>query len=215
MCTLQNHLWSEYFNNKITTGTKRRKKTDINHLSINVKKKKKTDLFMMSEVGLTEWPRTVHTRLERLQLPPNAGITGHIPSLGKLPGVGARRAHVACIWAQIQCGSPWGNPGQHQPLELGGDFSQDPVDADLGFFGVALLAHGADELLAVVPVALQAGLAEAVATRRGDGLHEHLQTDGAAELLLREDSATRRAHACEKEEGNGRVIFRCVSRQAN
>lgn len=160
---------------------------------------------MVSEVGLTEWPRTVHTRLERLQLPPNAGITGHIPSLGKLPGVGARRAHVACIWAQVQCGSPWGSPGQHQPLELGRDFSQDPVDAHLGFFGVALLAHGADELLAVVPVALQAGLAEAVATRCGDGLHEHLQTDGAAELLLREESAARRTHACEKEEGNGRV----------
>lgn len=51
----------------------------------------------------------------------------------------------------------------------------------------------------MVPVALQAGLAEAVAAGRGDGLHEHLQTDGAAELVLGEDPASRGAYAWKKK----------------
>lgn len=55
----------------------------------------------------------------------------------------------------------------------------------------------------MVPVALQAGLAEAVAAGCGDGLHEHLQTDGAAELLLREEPARWRAQAWKKDQGNG------------
>ena len=49
------------------------------------------------------------------------------------------------------------------------------------------------------PVAQQAGLAEAVAAWRGDGLHEHLQTDGAAELVLRERLAWG-LRACREED---------------
>lgn len=111
---------------------------------------------------------------------------------------------MARAGVQVQ-GGPWrggpsvhaGAPGHHQPLKLGGNLSQDAVDAHLWFSGVGLLAHGAGELLAVVPVALQAGLAEAVAARCGDGLHEHLQTDGAGELVLGEDSAPVGAHVWE------------------
>lgn len=51
----------------------------------------------------------------------------------------------------------------------------------------------------MVPVALQAGLAEAVAAGRGDGLHEHLQTDGAAELVLGEEASSWRADAWKKQ----------------
>lgn len=38
---------------------------------------------------------------------------------------------------------------------MGSDLGEDPVDAELRPSGVALLTHGALELLAVVPVALQ------------------------------------------------------------
>lgn len=166
----------------------------------------------MSEVGLTERSGAVHTRLGRLQLPANTGTTWNLPSPGELPCIHPWRTIMACILVQIQCGSPWcgsSSPStftspfsHHQPLKLGGDFSQDPVDTHLRFFGECLLAHGAGELLAVVPVSLQAGLAEAVATGCGDRLHEHLQTDGAAELLLWEDPASWRAYAWKKERRN-------------
>lgn len=131
------------------------------------------------------------------QLPPDAGVTGHLSVPGKLPGVRAWRGHPARVRTQIHHGTPRGGPSTHrQALELRRNLGQHPVDAHLGLFGVALLAHGADKFLAVVPVALQAGLAEAVATRRGNGFHKHLQTDGAAELLLGEESASWRAQAC-------------------
>lgn len=151
-----------------------------------------TDLFVISEVGLAERPQAGQTRFVGSQLPPDAGVTGHLSGPGKLPRVRAWRRHRARVRTQVHQGTPRGG----QALELRGNLRQHPVDAHLGLFGVALLAHGADELLAVVPVALQAGLAEAVAARRGNGLHKHLQTDGAAELLLGEEPASRRAHAC-------------------
>lgn len=166
-----------------------------------------TDLFVMSEVGLAERSRAVQTRFVSFQLPPDAGVAGHLSGPGELAGVQARGGRPARIRTQAQHGTPRGGPSAHrQALELRGNLRQHPVDAHLGLFGVALLAHGADELLAVVPVALQAGLAEAVATRSGNGLHEHLQTDGAAELLLGEESASRRAHACKNHD---RIQFLC------
>lgn len=156
-----------------------------------------TDLPVVSEVGFAERSRAVQARFVSFQLPSNAGVTGHLSGPGKLPGIRARRSHPAGVRTRTHDGSPRGGPSTHrQALELRRNLRQHPVDAHLGPFGVALLAHGADELLAVVPVALQAGLAEAVAARRGNGLHKHLQTDGAAELLLREESASRGAHAC-------------------
>lgn len=163
---------------------------------------------MVSQVGLAERSRAVQTRFVSFQLPPDAGVTGHLPGPGELPGVRSRRGHPARTRAQIHHGAPRGGPSAHrQALELGRNLSQHPVDAHLWLFGVALLAHGADEFLAVVPVALQTGLTEAVAARRGHGFHEHLQADGAAELLLGEESSSRRAHACWKCDGGGTSLF--------
>lgn len=151
----------------------------------------------MPEVGFAVWSQAVQTRFVSFQLPPNAGITGHLPSPGKLPSVWARRGHASRIRTQIHHGTSWGGSSGHcQALKLCGNLRQDPVNAHLRPFGVALFAHGADKFLAVVPVALQAGLTEAVATRRGHRFHKHFQTDGAAELLLREEATSWRAHAC-------------------
>lgn len=155
-----------------------------------------TDLLVVPEVDLAEGPGAAHARLQGLHLPSDAGVAGHLPGPGEIPAVGRLGAPGAGVRGQVERGPPRGPSGQHQPLELGGDFGQDPVDAHLGPLGVALLAHGAQELLAVVPVALQTGLAEAVSAGRGDGLHEHLQADGAGELVLGEDAPSRRAHVC-------------------
>ena len=156
-----------------------------------------TDLLVMSEVAFAEGSRAVQARFVSFQLSPDAGVAGHLSGPGKLARVQAWRGHPARVTARIHPRSPRGGPRTHrQALELRGNLRQHPVDAHLGLSGVALLAHGADKFLAVVPVALQAGLAEAVATRRGNGFHKHLQTDGAAELLLGEQSASWRAHAC-------------------
>lgn len=107
---------------------------------------------------------------------------------------------MTTVRAQVERGSAWGSsgsssssPARHQSLELGRNLRQDSVDAHLWLLGVAFLAHGAEELLAVGPVALQAGLAEAVATWGGHGLHKHLQADGAAELILGENPPSWRA----------------------
>lgn len=152
----------------------------------------------MSQVRVTERSGTVHTGLQRLQLPSNAGITGNLSRLGKLAGIRHCSVTVTRIWACIYGALLWRAPRRtsrnRQALELGAYFGQNPVDAHLRSPVVGLLAHGAQELLAVVPVALKAGLAEAVAAGCGDGLQEHLQTDGAGELVLREDSC--RADTC-------------------
>lgn len=152
----------------------------------------------MSQVRVTERSGTVHTGLQRLQLPSNAGITGNLSRLGKLAGIRPCSVTVTRIWACIYGALLWRAPRRtsrnRQALELGAYFGQNPVDAHLRSPVVGLLAHGAQELLAVVPVALKAGLAEAVAAGCGDGLQEHLQTDGAGELVLREDSC--RADTC-------------------
>lgn len=147
---------------------------------------------MVPEVSLAERPGAAHTGLHCLQLPPDAGVTRNVPWSSELSCVlYSRRTPGVC--AAVQRGpSRRPAPGRlchHQTLELAGDLRQDPVDAHLGFSAVALLAHGAQEPLAVVPVALQTCLTEAVAARSGDGLHKDLQTNGATELVLREHPA--------------------------
>lgn len=75
-------------------------------------------------------------------------------------------------------------------LELLGDFLQRAVDLELGPLAVRLLAEGTlvgtvgAPRPAAVPVGRDAALAKAVATRRRHRVVEHLQADGAGELVL-------------------------------
>lgn len=161
----------------------------------------------MPQMGLAVRSGAAHARLHRLQLPSDAGVTWDVTRLRELSCILHWSGTVVCVWAYSQWSHPWGasrgTSRDHQALELGGYFSQDPVDAHLWFSGVALLAHGAQELLAVVPVARQAGLAEAVTAGRRYRLHKYFQTDGAGELVLREAPATRRADAWKSDERKG------------
>lgn len=75
-------------------------------------------------------------------------------------------------------------------LELLRDFLQRAVDLELGPLAERLLAEGTLEgavgppLPAAVPVGGDAALAKAVATWRRHRVVEHLQADGAGELVL-------------------------------
>ena len=55
---------------------------------------------------------------------------------------------------------------------------------ELGLLLEGLFAEGALAQLSGVPVAADAGLAEAVTAWGGDGVVKHIQTDGTLELLL-------------------------------
>lgn len=137
-------------------------------------------LLVVSQVRFAEGARAVQTRLHGLHLPPDAGVAGYVARFGEVsPVIVLRCSRRVC---QAAVGSVTSGGGQ--TLELLGDLGQHAVDAELGFFGEGFLAHGAEELLAVVPEALKTRHAEGVTAGSGDGLHEHLQTDGTGELLL-------------------------------
>lgn len=71
-------------------------------------------------------------------------------------------------------------------LELLGDLAQHGVDAGVGLLVEGLLAHGALVEHAGAPVAADAVDAEVVAAGDGHGVGKHVQTDGAVDLLLRQ-----------------------------
>lgn len=81
-----------------------------------------------------------------------------------------------------------------QQLELLGDLLEGAVDVELGPPAEGLLADGAEAGLAAgrrVPVAGDAGQAEAVSAGRGDGVGKHVQADGACELVLGQEGGHR------------------------
>lgn len=142
---------------------------------------------MVPQVSFAERSRAVQTRLHGFHLPSNAGVAGHLSRFSEVSPV------VVFLWGIHELRNR-GHRGQ--TLELFSDLGQHAVDTELWFSGEGFLAHGTQELLAVIPEALQTGLTESVAAGSGDGLDEDLQTDGAGELLLRQDSS-RRLWACE------------------
>lgn len=142
-------------------------------------------------MSFTKRTRAAQTRLHGLHLPADAGAAGHVSHFGEVPPV------VVFLWGigKLDVG-PVDRGHRGQTLELFGDLGQHTVDAELWLSGEGFLAHGAQELLAVIPKALQTGLTESVAAGSGDGLDEDLQTDGAGELLLRQD-LPRRLRTCQ------------------
>ncbi len=148
-------------------------------------------LLMVPQVSFTKRTRAAQTRLHGLHLPADAGAAGHVSRFGEVSPV------VVFLWGigKLDVG-PVDRGHRGETLELFGDLGQHAVDAELWLSGEGFLAHGAQELLAVIPVALQTGLTESVAAGSGDGLDEDLQTDGAGELLLRQDSP-RRLRTCQ------------------
>lgn len=127
-------------------------------------------LLVGSQVSFAERARALQTGLHSLHLPPDTGVAGYVARFSKVSTV-----------VVLRCGR---QVGGGQTLELLGDLGQHEVDAELWFFGEGFLAHGADELLAVVPEALKTRHAEGVTAGSGNGVYEHLQTDGTGELLL-------------------------------
>ena len=86
-------------------------------------------------------------------------------------------------------------PHLGQQLELLGDVLEDAVDVELGPPAVRLFADGAEKGLVadhLVPVAGDAGQAETVSAGRGHGVGEHVQADGAGELVLGQERCHRR-----------------------
>lgn len=142
---------------------------------------------MVPQVSFAERSRAAQTRLHGFHLPADACVAGHLSRFSEVSPV------VVFLWGIHELRNR-GHRGQ--TLELFSDLGQHAVDTELWFSGEGFLAHGTQELLAVIPEALQAGLTESVAAGSGDGLDEDLQTDGAGELLLRQDSP-RRLWACE------------------
>ncbi len=143
-------------------------------------------LLMVPQVSFAKRTRAAQTRLHGLHLPADAGIAGHLSRFSEVSPV------VVFLWGigKLDVG-PVNRGHRGHTLELFGDLGQHAVDAELWFSGEGFLAHGAYELLAVIPEALQTGLTESMAAGSGDGLDEDLQTDGAGELLLRQDSPRR------------------------
>lgn len=96
--------------------------------------------------------------------------------------------------------------GDHVPEDLG-QLLEGGVDAQLRPDAVGPPAGGADAGLAAVPRCLDAGLAEVMAARSGDGVDERLLADGAVELFFQQDSHGGhgpKKHKWKQEAGEGK-----------